>query len=80
MEKLQKDVVSLGEGAGENTMKINPSKCKEVRFTRVRVEDPLNCSLMDTLILEATSCKYLGIILRGDLNWAGHVNYTVKKA
>jgi hypothetical protein len=35
---------------------------------------------MDTLIPEASSCKYLGLILRSDLSWADHVNYTVKKA
>ena len=35
---------------------------------------------MGTLILEASSCKYLGIILRSDLSWADHVNYMVKKA
>jgi len=32
------------------------------------------------LILEASSCKYLGIILCSDLSWADQVNYTVKKA
>jgi len=61
-------------------MKINPSKSKAIRFTRVRVKDPLNYSLMGTLIPEASSCKYLGIILRSDLSWANQVNYTVKKA
>jgi hypothetical protein len=35
---------------------------------------------MDTLIPEASSCKYLGIILHSDLSWADQVNYTVKKA
>ena len=60
-------------------MKINPSKSKAIRFTRARVKDTLNYSLMDTLIPEASSCKYLGIILRSDLNWADQVNYTVKK-
>ena len=35
---------------------------------------------MDTLIPEASSCKYLGIILRNDLSWADQVNYTVKRA
>ena len=35
---------------------------------------------MDTLIPEARSCKYLGIILRSDLSWADQVNYAVKKA
>jgi len=70
----------LGEWAVENAMKINPSKCKAIRFTRARVKDQLNYSLMDTLIPEASSCKYLGIILHSDLSWADQVNYTVKKA
>jgi hypothetical protein len=61
-------------------MKINPNKSKAVRFTRARVKDPLNYSLMDILIPEASSCKYLGIILRSELSWADQVNYTVKNA
>jgi len=80
MEKLQKDLDRLGEWAAENAMKINPSKSKAIHFTRPRVKDPLNCSLMDTLIPEASSCKYLGIILCSDLSWADQVNYTAKKA
>ena len=35
---------------------------------------------MGTLIPEASSCKYLGIILRSDLSWADQVSYAVKKA
>jgi hypothetical protein len=65
--------------AVENAMKINQSKSKAVSFTRARVKDPLNYSLMDTLIPEANSCKYLGIILRSDLSWADQVNYTAKR-
>ena len=52
-------------------MRINPSKSKAVRFTRASVKDPLNYSLMDTLITEAYSFKYLGIILHSVLSWAG---------
>jgi len=70
----------LGEWAVENSMKINPSKSMVIRFTRVRVKDPLNYSLRDTLIPEASSCKYLRIILRSDLSWVDQVNCTVKKA
>ena len=80
MDKLQKDLHRLGEWAVENAMKINPSKSKGIRFTRARVKDALTYSLMDSLILEASSCKYLGIILRSNLSWADQVNYTVKKA
>ena len=61
-------------------MKINTSKSKAIRFTRARVKDPLNYSLMGTLIPEVSSCKYLGIILCSDLSWADQVNYAVKRA
>ena len=70
MEKLQEDLDRLGEWAVENAMKINPSKSKAVRFTRTRIKDPPNYLLMGTLIPEASSCKYLGIILGSDLSWA----------
>jgi len=80
MEKLQKDLDRLGEWAVENAMKINPSKIKPILFTRARVKDPLNYSLMGTLIPKASRCKYLGIIFHSDLSWAYQVNYVVKKA
>jgi len=80
MDKLQKDLDRLGEWAVENAMKINPSKSKAILFMRARVQDPLNYSLMDTLTPEASSWKYLGIILRSGLSWADQANYTVKKA
>jgi len=54
----------------ENTMKINKSKSEAVRFTRARMKDPLDYSLANTLIPEASSFKYLGIILRSELSWA----------
>jgi hypothetical protein len=61
-------------------MKINPSKSKEVYFTRSRVKNPLDYSLANTLIPEASGCKYLGIILRINLCRADQGKYTVEKA
>jgi len=80
MEKLQKDLDKLGEWEAENAMKINPSKSKAILFKRARVKDPLNYLLMGILIPEASSCKYLGIILHRELSWVDQVNYTVEKA
>jgi len=80
MDELQKELNRLGKWAVENAIKINPSKSKAIRFTRARVKNPLNYSLMGTLVPEASSCKYFGIILRSDLSWADQVNYTVEKA
>ena len=79
-EILQKDLDRLGEWAVVNAMRINPSASKAVRFTRGISKDPLNYSLMDTLIPEANTCKYLGIILCSDLSWADQDNYMVKNA
>jgi len=77
---LQKDLDTLGELVVENGMKINPDNRKAVRFTRARVKNPLGYSLGNQNILEASSCKHLGIIFRSDLNWVDQVIYTAQKA
>ena len=58
-----------GGNVGGNISKRNQS-----------VKGPLYYSLKGTLMSEASSCKYLGIILLGALSWADQVNYAVKKA
>jgi len=80
MEKLQKDLDRLVWWEFENIIKIYPSNIKAIRFTSARVNCPLNYSLMGKLIREASSCKYLGIILSSDISWADQVNYAVKKS
>jgi len=64
----------------ENGMETNPSKSKALSFTRTWLKDPLNYSLLDRVILEVSSCKYLGIILCSDLRGYDQVYYTVTKA
>jgi hypothetical protein len=70
----------LWEWALENEMKINPGKSKAVSFTKARVKERIRYYIGDRIIQEANSFKYLGIITRRDLNWAHHVNYTLRKA
>jgi hypothetical protein len=80
IDKIQKDLNKLGEWALENEMKINPGKSKAVSFTKPRVKERIRYYFGDQLISEANSFKYLGIIIRSDLNWADHVNYMLRKA
>jgi hypothetical protein len=47
-------------------MVVNPTKSKAICFTRGQVREPLSNSLRDLVIPEASSCKCLGIILRGN--------------
>jgi hypothetical protein len=58
-------------------MKINPGKSKAIRFT---VKNPLGYSFGNKKLQEASSCIYLEIILRSDLNWVDQVTYTQQKA
>ena len=80
IKMLQKDLDTMGEWAVENGMKINPGKSKAVRFTTARVKNTVGYFLGDQKIPEASSYKYLGIILRTDLNWVDQVNYSAQKA
>jgi hypothetical protein len=70
----------LEDWAEGNEMKINPNKSKALSFTRAWVKEPLNYSLGDQTIPEDSCCKYLGIMILSDLNWADQVNCTVQKA
>ena len=67
-DKLQTDLNRLGERAEENEMKINPDKIKAVNFTKARVKEIIRYYLGDRLTPKTSSLKYLGIIIRSDLN------------
>ena len=55
VEKLQIELGRLVAWPVENGMKINPGKSKAVSFTRARVKDPLNQSLLDRVIPQVSS-------------------------
>ena len=80
IENLQIDLDRLGEWAIENVMKINPDKAKALRFTWARLKDPLNYFVQEQRIPEASSCKYLGKMLRSFWSWVFQFNYTAQKA
>ena len=80
IDDLQTDLIRLGEWAVEKEMKINPGKRKSVSFRETRVKERIRYYLRDQLMPEAGSFKYLVIIISSDLNWADHVNYTLRKA
>jgi len=61
-------------------MKINPGKSKATRFTKAGLKEGIRYYFGDQLIPEASSFKYLEIIIRSDLNWADRVSYTLRKA
>jgi len=79
IDKLQTDLNRLGEWVVGNGMKINPGIIKAVSFTNTRAKERIRYYFGDQLIPGASNFKYLGISIRSDLNWADHVNYTLRK-
>ena len=80
IDELHTDLNRLGEWMVENEMKINPGKSRAVSFTKARVKERIRYYFGDQLIPEASNFKYLGIIIRSDLNCTDHINYTLRKA
>jgi hypothetical protein len=78
MEKLQIYLNRLGGCGFENELIIDPSGSKTVFLMRAQVMEPVYHSLERTVILEVSSCKYLGIILYCILNWSDQVNCAMK--
>jgi hypothetical protein len=76
--KLQTDLNNLREWTVEYEMK-NPGKSKAVSCGESKVKERIMYYFGDQLIMETSSFKYLGLIICSDLNWANHVNYTVRK-
>ena len=79
-DTLQIHLDRLGQWTVENAMEIYLLKVKAVNFTRAQVKDYLNYFCGDKIIPEASSCKYLGIILRSDLICADEFNCIVQRA
>ena len=50
------------------------NKIKAICFTMARTKDTLQYYISGMLVPEENNCKYLAIILRSGLSWAGQVN------
>jgi len=80
IDNLQTDLNRLGEWEVENEMEINPDKSKAVSFTKVRIKERTRYYFRVQLIPEISSFKYLGKIIRSDINCADPVIYTIRKS
>jgi hypothetical protein len=67
VEILQTDLNKVREWALVNKLNINPDNSKSASFPRTRVKERLKY-FGNQLIAEVNSFKYLGIIIRSDLN------------
>jgi len=72
IDNLQTYLNRLEELTAENEIKIIRGKSKAARFKEDRLKERIRYYFGDQLIREASKFKYL--------NWADHVNYTLRRA
>ena len=59
---------------------LNESKCKEVRISFTKSENPLEPITINNVNIEVVpSAKLLGVMISNDLKWNAHVEMTHKK-
>ena len=65
-----------------HNMRLNPTKCKEMRINFLRNSNCLiNPIIIGGNVIERVNTyKILGVIMDNDLKWNCHVDYIVKKA
>ncbi len=80
---LQKAADDLMVWCGENSMRLNATKTKEmvIYFGKRFSQSAIQPIVIDSTTIERVSkFKLLGIYFSSDLKWADHVNYIVTKA
>ena len=76
---VARDICSYASSHG---MKLNPSKCKELRidFLQYKPSDLPPLQLSGSIIEQVPSYKLLGVHLSHNLSWSIHCDYIVKRA
>ena len=79
--KLQKDVDQLGCWARKLGMRFQTVKCNMMQITRKRIKKiHASYTLVETVLENLESIKYLGVIITNDLRWNTHVSNISTKA
>ena len=76
---VARDICSYASSHG---MKLNPSKCKELRidFLQYKPSDLPPLQTSGSIIEQVSSYKLLGVHLSHNLSWSIHCDYIVKRA
>ena len=75
---LNSDLLKVELWSKNWKVKFNDTKTELMNFNRDNLPNP-NLYFSQTLLLESTQHKHLGLILQNNCKWREHVNYIIKK-
>ena len=81
VSNMQSDLDHISSWATDNYMKLNPTKCKELRISFLRQQPNFSQIHIDSAPIPIVeSAKVLGVSLQNNLKWKSHVDNITKKA
>ena len=78
--KTQEHLDFISNWTHENKMKLNPSKCKYMVFSRAKIDFSTRLKIDQELIERVPSMKILGTWISDDLSWARNCQEICRKA
>ena len=78
---VQDDIEVVKEWSSENSLNLNPSKCKYMLISRKQTPSTLGEPLVlgDLPLQKVDTFRYLGVLLSQDMSWSPHVQATCSK-
>ena len=78
---LQNDVNQIFSWSLTNCLEFNPTKCKQMVFSRKQISIPyLPLQLGDNILERVYTYKYLGVQFTSNLSWSDHIHAKCSKA
>ena len=81
-ENLLAKLNSLKQYFADNNLQLNIEKTNLIQFRYSYVSqhiETIKLNLINNIIDETQSVKFLGVYIDSNLNWVSHINYTTKK-
>ena len=69
---IQEYINKISDWTSDNIMKMNPSKCSYMVFSRSKENIATRLNISDTILERKRSQKFLGIQISDDLSWSRH--------
>ena len=77
---IQEYINKISDWTSDNIMKMNPSKCSYMVFSRSKENIATRLNISDTILERKRSQKILGIQISDDLSWSIHCQDICRKA
>ena len=78
--EMQRNINQISNWTSNNLMKLNPSKCNYMIFSRCKENIATRLSIGNTILERKKAQKILGVTISDDISWSQHCQEICRKA